>query len=286
MCEIFWNEGNGNARAFGKRWQLVQARCKAKGAQNYATDPTIYSRQSKNLPVDLLTQRAWSQHLKAANAGNVEAQFVVGYYYANSAVDRRGRTVVTADRAAAQVWLTLAADAGDASAQAALSNFLSDGPTELRDYPHAIAWANRAIEQGETSSAHNLACIYRDMRKLQLAARWYAKAVEMGNVDSLLALGLCHLFGCGLPRDRAASVSCLDRLAADDMNSSTQSSNECARYWLAVVSLMFDDPSAAQRNNARRLLEGANVDDDHEQASELLCVIGFDGVTDAVNTSS
>ncbi len=219
------------------------------------------------------------QHLRklrsTAESGDANAQWELGYYYENGLKSHASKVVVVADPKAAIKWYTAAAKQGNSSAQAALGVILSSGGAISRDLPAAICWLKMAIAQGDCSGAFNLATIYRDMGKAKLAFRWYEKAAAMGDNDAYLQIGLCRLFGFGARQDfELARASFHHIMACAFPAQFSQRSNENARYWLAILDLIHGPVKKGRLAQVRSLLETANADDDHEQANELLNLIG------------
>ncbi len=224
--------------------------------------------------MDVIKQSDWKALLRDAKTGDAFAQACVGSIYAEGALGADGVMLVRSNRTAAKKWLQKSAEQGCASGQLALSNFLSDIDSNDSDFPAAITWAKRALAQGDASAAHNLACIYRDMRKPSLAFRCFKRAVEMGSDDDLLDCALCYLTGYGVAQNFVLAAECLERVRACNSERVTHATHESALYWSAVINLLELAGSKRSVTKARAMLERANVDDDHAQANELLCLIG------------
>jgi TPR repeat protein len=224
--------------------------------------------------MDTITSKLWRELTLKAKQGDAESQCDVGYYFENGAIDASHKPVVKANRSAARQWYTRAATQGDSWAQLSLSNLLSTGPDRFRNYPESIHWAKKAVNQHNASAAQNLGTVYRDMKKMRLAFRWYQRAVDMGNKESLLNLGLCHLFAAGTTRDVDAAEACLKQILRLKTDERTQRTFEHALYWIATLQLM----GVSKRKNSiaqiRKMLQIANTDSDHEQANEVLLIIG------------
>ncbi len=216
----------------------------------------------------------WQEYLRAARRGSADAQVFVGCAYVEGAVDSLNNWVVRRNRSTGGRWLQKVAESGDVWGQLAFSMFLSDIDSVDNDFPAAISWAKKAVAQGLPQAAHNLACIYRDMRKPSSAFRYFKRAVEMGSDDDLLDCALCYLTGYGVAQNFVLAAECLERVRACNSERVTRATHESALYWSAVINLLELAGSKRSVTNARQLLERANVDDDHAQANELLCLIG------------
>lgn len=227
--------------------------------------------------METIEKQKWEELLASAETGSPEAQWEVGYYLEQGAVDTSGDTIVAASASEALRWYSLAAEQGDPSAQMALSNLLSSGDGIERDFAAAIRWARKTMDQGGStaaSAAYNLGTIYRDLKKPAMAFRYYRRALSMDDDDALLQIALCHLFGFGTKQDVDAAYAALQRLTTGEPSASCQRSRENALYWIAVLTLLGLGKGRKSVAGARKLLEMANADDDHEQANEILNLIG------------
>lgn len=214
----------------------------------------------------------WQDLLTRAQHGDSDAQWEVGYYHEHGA-NVLGRDVVQKNRAGALHWYTLAAESGNSDAQLSLSNLLSDR-ADGGNFKEAIYWANKAIAQGNASAAFNLGCIYRDLKKPNLAFKAYQRALSMGDRQALLQIGLCQLLGVGTKQDLAAAATSFNTVHSSHSDSVSQRARENALYWSALLQLLGAGGVKKSITGARALLKGANADDDHEQANELLNLIG------------
>ena len=227
--------------------------------------------------MEIIFRKHWTKLNLAASRGDAEAQWEIGYLHEFGAMDKSGNVLTTVNLPIAMRWYEASAVQGNRDAQSALSNILSSGGEIEPDFPLAIYWAKKAVAQGDWSAAFNLGTIYRDLAKPTVAFRWYQRAGEMGGTDAFLQVGLCHLFGFGTKQDLASALSSFERIINDDPAASCQRSKENARYWIAVLQLMYGTRRLNGISHVRSLLEIANADDDHEQANELLNLIGKSG---------
>jgi TPR repeat protein len=222
----------------------------------------------------VLSKSKWRALLLLAQSGEAEAQWEMGYCHEFGAMNKSGTVHARVDLLEAKRWYERSAEQGYGSAQIALSNLLSSGEGVPRDYAAAIYWAKKAIAQGDASAAHNLGTIYRDQKKPAMAFRCYQRAVSMGDNDSLLQVGLCYLFGFGTKRDFAEAQRCLAQIMASDIATMCQRTREDAHYWLAIIALLGFGSKKPSIGQVRHMLESANADDDHEQANEILNILG------------
>ena len=224
--------------------------------------------------MDTIAKLKWKKLLAHAKAGSAEAQWEIGYYYESGAVDKSGNVLANTNLLKAQHWYKLSAEHGNTAAQVALSNLLSTGDGIRRDDESAIYWAKRALAQGDSSAAFNLGTIYRDQSKPAMSFRWYKHAASMGHSESFFQLGLCYLFGFGTKQDFGEAYSHLNKVVAGKPSASCQRTKENALYWMSVIQLLGIGKAKRSLAGARKMLESANADHDHEQANEVLNTIG------------
>jgi TPR repeat protein len=114
-------------------------------------------------------------------------------------------------------WLTCAAVAGDAKAQARLARCLEAGEGTVRDPKSAAAWYARAAEQGDASAQLALGRALRSghgvARNPRRAARWFSQAAEQGHPEAQTWWGLSLLNGRGVKRDTARGIDWIRRAA-------------------------------------------------------------------------
>ncbi|MGA2345206.1 MAG: tetratricopeptide repeat protein [Candidatus Sulfotelmatobacter sp.] len=93
--------------------------------------------------------------------------------------------------------LKVAAEDGNAQAQAALGNAFHLGVLLPKDDEEAARWWQQAAKQGDVESEFNLGLAYQlgagVPRNLTAAAQWYQKAAEQGFASAQQNLGLLYL---------------------------------------------------------------------------------------------
>jgi TPR repeat protein len=93
-----------------------------------------------------------------------------------------------------------------------------------RSRERALFWYRKAVKKGQGAAATSIGTVYRDEGRPRLAARWFLKAVSMGDTDALLDLAKLYL---GPLDDRAKARSALARVArARDVTVDTQEQAE------------------------------------------------------------
>jgi len=122
---------------------------------------------------------AIEQLIKAAEQGNVNAQFRLGEYY---------DSVQVMNFAKAAEWYGKAAEQGHARSQWQLGNCYDMGHGIPRDHPKAAQWWLKAAEQGNADAQFKIAGCYQKANGVQqdfhAAVKWYRKALENGREDA------------------------------------------------------------------------------------------------------
>src|SRR5260370_20495292 len=105
-----------------------------------------------NSPVRLESAAA-QRCRKAADQGDAQAQFYVGWMYNNG----QG---VQQDHTQAVLWYRKAADQGDARAQCNLGLMYNNGQGVQQDHTQAALWYRKAADQGVAQAQNNLGFMY------------------------------------------------------------------------------------------------------------------------------
>ena len=96
----------------------------------------------------------------------------------------------------------------------------------------AVYWYRRALAAGDSAGAHNIGTVFRDRGNHVAAARWFSRAIALGNTGSNLELGQLLLNGVGQPFEALAAF----RAVGSDESEATV---EAARSWAALVEGML-----------------------------------------------
>ena len=116
--------------------------------------------------------------------------------------------------------LRLAAEQGDAEAQANLGVMYMFGRGVPQDDAEAVRWYRLAADQGEAHAQVNLGLMYAEGRGVPQddaeALRWYRLAADQGNAPAQanLGIGMMYAAGEGVPQDRVAAHMWLSLAAA------------------------------------------------------------------------
>ena len=123
----------------------------------------------------------------SAEAGDAEAQFILGGMYATG-------VGVPQDAAEAVAWYRRAAEQGDARAQSNLGAMYAGGVGVPQDAAEAVAWYRRAAEQGDASAQSNLGAMYDQGRGVPQdaaeAVAWYRRGADEADLAPLVLLRL------------------------------------------------------------------------------------------------
>lgn len=111
------------------------------------------------------------------------------------------------------------ANAGDAAAQVVVGESYAAGAGVARDYKIAAEWYKKAAEKGDLAGELHLAALYRDggkgfERDMAQAAAWYRKAAEQGDVGAQGTLGTLYSMGQGVEQSYVDAYYWLDLAAA------------------------------------------------------------------------
>jgi TPR repeat protein len=144
---------------------------------------------------------------------------------------------------------------------------LCSGRGIRRDDAEALRWFKRALLQGDSNAANNIASVYADRGNNRRAIFWYRRAAGDGDGDALLEVGRRFYAGVGVRRDPEHAVSCFQK--AIKSNNISQAGREDAMILLAAA---LYEGSGVKPSHARalNLLRQANKDDDHPQARDLI----------------
>ena len=111
------------------------------------------------------------------------------------------------------------ATAGDTASQVLLGDCYASGKGVTRDLNLAAEWYRKAADKGDISGEVHLAALYRDggrdfPRDMTQAAEWYRKAAEQGDVTAQATLGVLYSIGQGVPHNDIEAYYWLDLAAA------------------------------------------------------------------------
>ena len=111
------------------------------------------------------------------------------------------------------------ATAGDAAAQVAVGESYASGTGVTRDYRLAAEWYQKAADKGDIAGELHLAALYRDggtdfPQDMVKAAAWYLKAADKGDVSAQVTMGTLYSMGQGVEQNYAEAYYWLDLAAS------------------------------------------------------------------------
>lgn len=143
-----------------------------------------------------------------------------------------------------------AAKAGGVPAYSILASFYDQGTGVKANRRAALHWYIRAYREhdswykrGDSTSANNIGCIWRDKRKPRTAIMWFKRAVRLGDGDANLNIARIYLRS---NRDRQKAARYLQRTI--DAKYVTDGSIEEARKLLSEIRKRKRKASADRSN--------------------------------------
>jgi TPR repeat protein len=111
------------------------------------------------------------------------------------------------------------ANGGDAAAQVTVGENYAAGTGVEQDYRLAADWYRKAAEKGDIAGQLHLAALYRDggkgfERDMAQAAEWYLKAADQGDVSGQGMMGTLYSLGQGVEQNYVEAYYWLDLAAA------------------------------------------------------------------------
>lgn len=156
-------------------------------------------------------QQALTWFTKAAEAGHVESQRVIGIYHAE------GLGGLARDDKQAFDWYSRAAGAGNAKAMRNLAGLYVEGRGTPRDYAMAAQWYQKAADAGHVKARRGLAYLYYFGRGVPQdrtrAAQLFRAAADDGDEQASVNLGFVHYHGKGVPQDFGKAREAFEKAA-------------------------------------------------------------------------
>ena len=130
-------------------------------------------------------QKAYDGLIVLAQAGDPEAQNIIGMYYEQAFGDMKKNP------AKALEWFTKAAEQDNLDAQVNVANYYFEGRSGIvpQDYDNALTWFRKAAEKGSAFAMFRLGEYYEKgygsvEKDIVEAVKWYSKAKENGSKDA------------------------------------------------------------------------------------------------------
>jgi TPR repeat protein len=150
--------------------------------------------------------------IEKANQGNADAQYSLGFMYANG----QG---VPQNYPVAIEWLSKAADQGNGGAEYGLGYMYANAQGVSEDDGEAGKWFRKAAEQGVEAAQYTLGSMYANGQRgvskdFDEAVKWLSKAAEQGNRDAQYLLGLQYKSAQGENQDYVQAYAWLSVAAS------------------------------------------------------------------------
>jgi TPR repeat protein len=145
---------------------------------------------------------------QAAAEGNSEALEHVAQIYLE------GGNGVAKDYAAAREWAQKAADAGQGRGNLYLGQIWMNGWGTVADLDKAQAYFQKADAKGDMKGGRYVGLIAQQRGEGSLAAQWFRKAAEAGDITSQYYLGRSYETGQGVPKDYAEAMAWYTKAAS------------------------------------------------------------------------
>jgi len=210
----------------------------------------------------------WRALLAQAKRSDPEAEWEVADRYGDGCKNHSGMILVKRSPKKAARWFRRAAEHGLAPAQNTLGVLLSNGDGIRKNVDEALSWLRRAFRAGDACAAQNIAITYRQIGDLRTAVKWFRKSADAGDGDALIQLGIHYYWGKGVRKNPKTAVRCF-RIATKAKNISEAGRDDA--FFLLGVAYSEGEGVRASVRNARKLFERANIDNDHQAASKILC---------------
>ena len=169
---------------------------------NYETVAKVYMKLNRQ-------EQAMENHLKAAEEGDMDAQFYSGYGYAIG----RG---VAQDYEKAAYWYQKAADQGVAAACNNLGNLYAEGLGVVQNGSKALELFEKSAEIGNALACGNAATHYYEgkivPKNAEKAFLYGEKGTEEKDRQSQYILALLYNEGLGIKKDEKKSIELLEEL--------------------------------------------------------------------------
>lgn len=190
-------------------------------------------------PIDRVATVKWIS--LAAAKGNNRAQYVCGQIF------MRGQYLPKDSKEAVR-WFRLSAAQGNADAELSLAEAYRQGEGVETNEQEYLRWLKRAADQGHPIAQGEYAMHIYDPEmadRWEEAATWFRKAARQGNTEAMFNLGLLHLRGHGVPKDRIVSLAWL-MVAEIDATDEVEEN----------IAKMLANASEADRRKALKLTKG------------------------------
>jgi TPR repeat protein len=209
----------------------------------------------------------WRALLALAKQGDAEAEYEVAALYDDGCKTRSGKILVRPSGRKALEWYRRSAAHGNTSAQTNLGVILSSAKASKEDRREALMWLKQAARAEYETAIQNTAIVYRENGDLRQAVHWFRKSAALGDDGARIQLGIHCYWGRGIRADHSAAIQYW-RMATKGKNLS-EAERDDAFFYLGIAYLEGKGVRSSLRM-AQKLLQRANIDNDHPAALRLL----------------
>lgn len=210
--------------------------------------------------------KEWHRLLAQAEQGDADSMVRVSDIYESGCQIPSGRTLVHRSSQKSLRWLRRAAEAKGYGAQNNLGVYLSRPKSTSAERSEAHRWFLKAFRSGDHLAAENMALAYREEGKMRNAVAWFRKGDLRIDGGLAIQLGLHRYFGIGTRMDPKSAVS-LFRSAIKSKNISGWERDN--GYFYLAIPYLEGKGVRISVSKAKKLLERANIDGDHQPAARL-----------------
>jgi TPR repeat protein len=194
------------------------------------------------IPKDLAQAVYW--YKKAAEQGDPNAQFELGWMYANE-------EGVAKDYKESLKWYRKAAEQGNIAAWINIGVAYENGHGVPKDYEEAVKCYKKGAETNWAGAQSNLGGMYWSGKGVPKdydeAVKWFRRAAEKNDVKAFYVLGLAHELGLGAYKDREEAIKWLRK--------AEEKGHEEARKRLRKMGVAVKPPNAStadKKNNVSK----------------------------------
>lgn len=171
---------------------------------------------------------AFQWHLKAAEHGNMHAQYSLAHFYEWKNEDEKTKRIVE--------WSSMAAEKGDPMAQCDWGYFHVTGYGGVpKDSSEAVKWYIKAAEQDYSTALYRLGRCYDKGRGVEqnyyLAYKCFRKAAEYNNPSALYFIGEYYRLGIWVKKDMYNAKKWYMKAAHEDLDDAYVKLNKYFKGW-------------------------------------------------------
>jgi TPR repeat protein len=224
MVELQFKEGEGAKQKKAERDWMTRHESMLLLAKFYLGGRGIDANPGKSNQyyLECLLNEAQQRNLVAAQGGDAQAQFRIGYILLDGTEDGAQRSI--SDSAWRGDFFRTPGFIGWSFKQYCDNGYLRtalklDYAEQREKRKEAIKWITMAAEQGDLQAQAWLSDIhihYEDFRNYEQAFRWARKAAVRGNAGALVVLSKLSLEGRGMPKDEIEAYAYINLAASKD----------------------------------------------------------------------